>query len=489
MTPFRLSRRHRLSPLAVVDRLPGERGAFQLELAWDGQRVLVCRAEDVVRIFSEDLREWTDAFPTLADAIRGLPARELALEAFVCAFDGPRPSFERLQAHVAGRARPRLMLAASDLTWLDGEDLRTQSPFARRAAMIRLLAKAREPIALSGVLEGDVPTLLATARTLGAPGLVARGREGSFLVTDAPVERRPLSTPPVVTNESKVLYPRDRITKREVVDYYRGVAPVLLPLMKDRPVVGQRWPDGIDAFTWYQHRLPPKAPDYLRSVLVAPGERRFVVDDEHGLLWMVNQAALTFHGWMSRVPHLAEPDWLMLDLDPPEGTPFDEVVAVALAARKLLEMLELPSVPKTSGQKGLHVLVPLAPGHALEHVHAFGQRLATILAQALPEKVTLETQRELRRGRLYLDYVQKFAGKSLVLPYSLRAVDGAPVSTPLRWEEVKPGLDPRAFTLRTMRARLDAVGDLAAPLLEGETRLKDVGELRAIPTPRGRSRS
>lgn len=472
VTPFQLSRRHRLAPLVPLERLAGARAETLVELAWNGQRVLFCRVGDVVRVFSEDLREWTDSFPTLVEAVRRLPARELALEGFVCAFDGARPSFERLRAHIAGRARPRLLFAASDLTHLDGADLRASSPLDRRAALTRLLAQAKEPLALSGALEGDLDSLVTRARALGAPGLVVRTDAGVFSVLLEGASREHLSPPPIVTNADKVLYPRDGFTKQTIVDYYRDVAPVLLPYMKDRPVVGQRWPDGIDDFTWYQHRLPPKAPDYLRSVPVAPRERRFVIDDVDGLLWMVNQAVLTFHGWQSRVPHLDSPDWLLLDLDPAEGTPYDEVVAVALAVQKLLELLELPSVPKTSGKKGLHVLVPLAPGHGLEEVNEVARRIATVLARTLPDRITLETQRERRGGRVYLDHLQKFVGKSLVLPYSLRAADGATVSTPLRWSEVKPGLDPRAFTLRTLRARLDAVGDLALPLLQGTTRLR-----------------
>jgi bifunctional non-homologous end joining protein LigD len=469
MTPFRLSRLHRLAPWQRTARLPVD---AIVELAWDGLRVMACRVDGVVRLFSEDLREWTEAFPALVTALRALPTKRFVLEGFVCAFDGARPSFERLQAHVAGRARPRLMLACSDLWHHAGDDLREEPPRARRDAMARMLRDAREPLALSG--EGTVESLRAMAATLGAPGVLGRATNGLFLLANDAWTKQPLSPPAAVTNADKVMYPRDGLSKRDAFAYYRDIAPVLLPYLRDRPVVAQRWPDGIDEFTWYQHRLPPKAPDYLRSIAIAPRERRFVIDDVEGLLWMVNQAALTFHGWMSRTGALGEPDWLMLDLDPPEGMSFDGVVAVARAVHTLLELLHLPSVPKTSGQKGLHVLVPLAKGHGAPAVHAFAEKLATAVARTLPGQVTLEQAREARRGRIYLDYVQGFAGKSLVLPYSLRAADRAPVSTPLGWDEVRPGLDPRAFTLRTIRHRLDRLGDLAAPLLSSGVELDRV---------------
>ncbi len=452
-----------------VERLP--EGSLT-ELAWDGLRVMACRVGEVVRLFSEDQREWTDAFPAVVTALRALSTSSFALEGFVCAFDKARPSFERLQAHVAGRARPRLMFACSDLSHHAGDDLRAESPRTRRDAMARMLRDAREPLALSG--EGTMESLSAMAAALGAPGVIGRATEGLFLLPNDAWAKLPLSPPAAVTNADKVMYPRDALTKRDLFAYYRDVSSILLPYLRDRPVVAQRWPDGIDQFTWYQHRLPPKAPDYLRSIAIAPRERRFVIDDVEGLLWMVNQAALTFHGWMSRTEALGEPDWLMLDLDPPEGTPFDAVVVVARAVRTMLELLNLPSVPKTSGQKGLHVLVPLAKGHRAPAVQTFAEKLATAVARTLPGQVTLEQAREARRGRIYLDYLQGFAGKSLVLPYSLRAVDGAPVSTPLRWDEVRPGLDPRAFTLRTLRDRLDRFGDLAAPLLSNGVELDRV---------------
>ncbi len=191
------------------------------------------------------------------------------------------------------------------------------------------------------------------------------------------------------------------------------------------------------------------------------------IRNRHALLWLVNQAALTFHSWASRVETLGQPDWVVLDLDPGERTTWEETIAVACALRRLLELLELESVIKTSGQKGLHVLVPLAPGHTPEQAHLFAQRAATMLARLLPHAVTLEPERDKRGGRLYLDRQQRFVGKSLASSCSLRAKDGAPVSTPLAWSEVTPRLDPRAFTIRTLPRRLETVGDLAALLLRG----------------------
>lgn len=164
--------------------------------------------------------------------------------------------------------------------------------------------------------------------------------------------------------------------------------------------------------------MPPRAPDYLRAVWIE-GNRRVVIETREGLAWMVNQAALTFHGWASRTRSLASPDWVIFDLDPGASTRFATVIDVALAIRKLLEMLELPSVVKTSGQKGLHVLVPIAPGRTAAQAHELAMRMSMLVARLYPADVSLDAQPEPRRGRLYLDHLQSFSGKSLVLPYAL----------------------------------------------------------------------
>ena len=162
----------------------------------------------------------------------------------------------------------------------------------------------------------------------------------------------------------------------------------------------------------------------------------------------------------------------MLDLDPGDRTTWwAETIEVALAIRRVLELLELPSVVKTSGQRGLHVLVPLAPGHTFAQAEAFGRGIADLLGKLLPDKVTIENEKDKRRGRLLLDHKQ-FVAKTLVVPYSLRAVDRAPVSTPIAWDEVSQALAPGDHTLRSVRARLDARGDLAAPLRAGTARLE-----------------
>ncbi len=488
LSAWTLSRRFHLAPPPAAGT-PNEDD--RLELAWDGHRLLACRAGDDVRLFSTDFREWTKSFPGITNAIRKLATvRDVVLDGFVCALDEQgHPSFDALRAYVAKPKGGRIVFAVCDVVLKNDADLSPRPLSERMAALTEVLAGARDPLVRSEALEGAADAILESLATMNVRGIVARSLDGNYsaaatcVPTREPIVwERSLSAAPAVTNADKVLFPRDGITKADIAAYYDDVAPLMLAVMRDRPVVCQRWPDGIDDFTWFQHRLPPRAPDYIRSVATdsAPRgkvardqwrDRRILIETREALGWMVNQAALTYHGWSSRASSLEEPDWVILDLDPGEKTKWGTVIDVALAIRKLLEMLELPSVVKTSGKKGLHVLVPIAPGHNATQTHELALGIASLVARLYPNEVSLDAQDEPRQGRLYLDFLQNFSGKTLVLPYSLRAVDGAPASTPIAWSEVTHSLDPHAFTLRTLRGRLDRVGDLAGPLLCGTVKL------------------
>ncbi|HET9989326.1 MAG TPA: non-homologous end-joining DNA ligase [Kofleriaceae bacterium] len=447
-----------------------------VEPAWDGHRVLATRTGTETRLAAIDFRDWTATFPQIARALGRLASAKLAIDGVVCVLDERgAPSFERLRSAVAKTTHvTSAVLICWDLLWDGDDDLRGRPLAERRARLATLLAGAPQPLMPSEALPETVERVLAAAQQLGLRGVVARSTAGDYTAAwhahaagAEPVDfRRSLSPPPPLSNADKVLYPRDGLCKRDLAGYYRDVAPVMLPYLLDRPIVVQRWPDGIDEFDWYQHRMPPRAPDYLRAAWV-DGVRRIVIENGDALLWMVNQAGLTYHAFGSRLAAIAEPDWAMIDLDPGDRSSwFAELIEVALAVRRTLELLELPSVVKTSGQRGLHILVPLAPGHTFDDAEALGRGIATLLVKLLPDKVTLENEKDRRGGKLLVDHKQ-FMAKTLVAPYSLRAADGATVSTPIAWSEVSRALDPKQFTLRTVRARLDKHGDLAAPLVGG----------------------
>jgi bifunctional non-homologous end joining protein LigD len=211
---------------------------------------------------------------------------------------------------------------------------------------------------------------------------------------------------------------------------------------------------------------------------------RVVADNVETLQWLANLAALTLHQWASHAPlagatqeevehALARPDYFVIDLDPGDG-PWAHLVEVAYAVRTLLDALELESVVKTSGKRGLHVVVPIARGPSHEQATAFAEQMARAVAKVLPKIATVERMKDKRGGKLYVDYGQNGEGRTIVAPYTLRALDHAPVSTPIAWSEVSEKLDPRGFTLRNVIGRVEKLGDLFAPVLKGKAMLPGV---------------
>ncbi|RKH64996.1 DNA ligase D [Corallococcus llansteffanensis] len=277
-----------------------------------------------------------------------------------------------------------------------------------------------------------------------------------------------------LTHGDRVLFPETGLTKEDVFDYYREVAPLLVPVLADRPLSHQQWPAGIAAPGFFRHELSG-IPAWMPTLTVRHEDktlRHVNVKDASALLWLANQSAFTLHMWLSHAPRLAQPDFVVFDLDPGTGG-WKDVVKVARRLHARLDALGLKSFPKTSGKRGLHVLVPLAPGHTYARTQAFANARAAELEEALGDIATTERSIDQRGGRLYLDAMQNARGKTVVAPYSLRAVEGAPFSAPLDWSEVDGRLDPHRFRLKTLKKRLDAVGDLFAPALRTKQTLPE----------------
>jgi bifunctional non-homologous end joining protein LigD len=257
-----------------------------------------------------------------------------------------------------------------------------------------------------------------------------------------------------VTNADKVFWPDQGLTKGDLVAYYRAVAPWLLPYLADRPLVLTRYPDGIDGKSFYQKDAPVYAPDWIRlETLWSEGSERdiryFVIENEEGLAYIANMAAIPLHIWSSRVQSLQHPDWCILDLDP-KGAPFKDVVKVARAIHTLCERVELPNLVKTSGSTGLHVLIPLGARYTHEQSRAMAELLANCVVKQLPEIATVERHLDARDGKVYVDYLQNGHGRLLVAPYSVRPVARATVSMPLTWAQVSSRLDMFKYDLRAV---------------------------------------
>jgi bifunctional non-homologous end joining protein LigD len=277
-----------------------------------------------------------------------------------------------------------------------------------------------------------------------------------------------------VTNLAKPFWPALKLTKGDLLRYYAEVAPLILPAVADRPLVMKRFPNGVGGMAFYQQRSrQEKPPAGVRVEELPPGldpideddARRFIGGSLITLLYMTQIAAISQDPWFSRVASPLDADYVALDLDPGDLTPFSRVLDVARWIRDELASLEVPAVPKTSGSSGLHIYIPLPPHTSYESGLLFCQIVATVISARHPKVATVERAVKARgRGTVYVDYLQNIQGKTLATAYSARASDFAGVSTPLRWEELDTRLDPRDFTIVTAPARFREVGDLWARL-------------------------
>jgi bifunctional non-homologous end joining protein LigD len=281
------------------------------------------------------------------------------------------------------------------------------------------------------------------------------------------------------SNLDKPFWPELGITKGDLIAYYRDVAEVLVPHLRGRPFTMKRYPDGWQGKNFFQKNAPSHMPDWIERApfpaSTRDGERKIieyaVVNDDLSLLWMANMGCIDLHTWASRVDRPERPDWVMFDLDPSEGAGFGEVIEVAQLVKQTLDLLELESYPKTSGSRGMHVLVPIARRHSFDDVREFAGIVAGALARAHPRLATTEWAKEKRRGVL-VDANQNGPGRTNAAVYSVRPRAGATVSTPLRWNEVVSGLDPTAFTMDVVLDRVARHGDLFAGALTGKQSLK-----------------
>ncbi|MDQ3162700.1 MAG: non-homologous end-joining DNA ligase [Actinomycetota bacterium] len=276
-----------------------------------------------------------------------------------------------------------------------------------------------------------------------------------------------------LSSADRVLFPKSGITKGELFDYYGRVAPILVPHLRDRPFTMKRWREGIVGGSFFQKQAPKGIPDWIptRRFTTHPregGSREVdfpLVNSREAILWMVQMHCIDLNAWYSRVDKPARPDFVLFDLDPPDGE-FPLAVRAAHLVREALEELELRSYVKTSGADGIHVLVPIARRHGYDETHRFAELVSKRLAENNPGVITTEWLKRKRVGVL-LDYHQNGAGKTIASVYSVRPKEGAPVSTPLRWDELTPELQPKQFTMAAALRRAEEHGDLFEPVLRG----------------------
>jgi len=331
-------------------------------------------------------------------------------------------------------------------------------------------------------LRSDVDPTECTGQEIAATAKEAQRRAEKAAHSDAPAEVTAVAkarTPAVLridghdiklTNLEKVLFPEDGYTKADLITYYTEVSPYLIPVIRDRPLTLKPFPDGISGMSFYQKDKPEFTPRWIKSWTDHAADREGGIDyvlgnDIATLIWMANYTAIEIHPWLSRIDKPDNPDFAMIDLDPATGATWAEVKEAALIVRDVLHGLDLEGFPKTTGSRGIHILVPIARRYSFEESRGFVEQIGKVAREKAPKLVTLTFAKKERRG-IYVDYLQNVRGKTTAGPYSVRPIRRAPVSAPLRWEEIAALGRPDAFTIANMPDRLAKVGDLLAPALK-----------------------
>ncbi len=308
-------------------------------------------------------------------------------------------------------------------------------------------------------------TAVAAATPAELAALETLGRDGAWSVAGHELQ---------LTNLDKVLFPADgsaaALTKRDLIRYYVSIGPTLVPYLADRGLTLQRFPDGIGKPGFWQKDLPRHAPSWMArwSYSGQEGDKTYVVVDRVATLaWLAQEAAVELHPWTSRIDAPHRPTHALIDIDPGTETTFEEVLVLARLYRTALAHLGVNGLPKVTGKRGVQIWIPVTTIYTFEQTRAWVESISRAIGQMVPELVSWEWSKRDRGGRARLDYTQNAVNKTLVAPYSARPFPGAPVSAPIRWEELDdPSLAPDRWTMQTMPQRLAELGDLFAPALD-----------------------
>jgi bifunctional non-homologous end joining protein LigD len=291
-----------------------------------------------------------------------------------------------------------------------------------------------------------------------------------------------------VTNLDKVFFPQSGLTKGDLIRHYVELAEYILPNVGRRPMQMLRYPHGVDGDFFYQKRVPNPHPDWLETVhIVFPGSGRTadfpVMTNAAGLAWIANLGCIDLHTWHCRVDDVERPDYMLIDLDPSEGNPWSHVREIAVVVKEVMDELELPSYPKTSGATGLHILCPIRPELRFPEVRRFAKALAQEVERRIgDQEVATTTWKVADRRGVFVDFGQNSRDRTIASAYSIRPVQDARASAPLAWDEV-PSVEPEAFTLQTMPARMKKVGDLTAEMWRRKVSLASRFERLGLEAP------
>ncbi len=364
----------------------------------------------------------------------------------------------------------------ADVLFLDGKDLRDLSLSLRLTALAGLKFPAGVALMPQFKKMKDVDAAEVAAKNPNSPyrpGLSRywlRFKTGKAALGTKPSPTAVTEDRPLITHPDKMFWPKEKITKGDLAAYYESVADYILPHLKDRPQSMHRQPDGIKNEGFFHKDQQGYLPKQIETVKVFSGSsdktiNYAMIQDKWSLLYLINLGCIELNPWLSRTKDLEKPDLVVIDLDPDDSNTFKQVIEVAKEVKRVLDKVGATSYCKTSGASGLHICIPTAGRYGFDLGREFAEHICRVVHAALPKFTSVERNPQRRRGKIYLDFLQNRRGQTLAAPYCVRPRPGATVSTPLEWSEVKPGLDPKDFTIANTPKRLAKKGDLWKPLL------------------------
>ncbi|HJS73768.1 MAG TPA: non-homologous end-joining DNA ligase [Vicinamibacteria bacterium] len=472
-------------PMRIGDeRTPFSDPAWVFELEFEGRRAGLRKEGQSIRLLGKHGADLSDRAPEISKDALELRAENALVDGVLVAVDSAqRPSREKLEARLAGTSSDPLVFYAFDQLYYEEWDLRAL-PLLDRKEILQTLVPKLPRILYVDHVNGRGEEFHSVTAAAGLPAVI--GKLGSSAYVSGPssdwcrVPAEARSEPQArdlgdalrsrqkegrkiqLSNLNKVFWPEEGYTKGDLLRYYDSVAGTLLPYLHERPVHMLRYPDGIEGKSFYQKDAPDHTPDWVITERIeSDGEaiRYIICNDRDTLIWMVNLASIDLHPWFSRRTSRDNPDWVVFDLDAKKA-PFGDVIKIARAVGKVLRGIGLRPYLKTSGATGLHVFVPVKPGYTYDQTGTFCEAIATHVASEHRDIATVERVVSRRGSRVYVDFGQNRKGQTVVPAYVVRPRPGAPVSTPLEWDELETDLDPVRFTIKTMPARLARLGDL-----------------------------
>jgi bifunctional non-homologous end joining protein LigD len=486
---------------------PFDEAGWIFEIKFEGYRTIAEVKDGQARLRPQKASSAKDQFAAIVSALERF-GHDVVLDGELVVLDARgKPDFQLLQTYPKDGGR--LVYYVFDLLYIDGQDLR-KLLLRRRKELLKTIVRGNAAVVYSDHVEEKGRAFSKSAAEQGLKAIIGKradstyeagrrsrdwvsiptsGRRGRPL---SPVQRarkmhstfaageggrregmprlrlKKEAVPFGLTNLDKVFFPEDGYTKGDVIAYYQHVAAFMLPHLRDRPISMNRHPNGIHGQSFFQKDVTDRPPPNFVETIDLPTEgshrdrgtiRYMLCQNDATLLYLAQLGCIEINCWNSRVGHVNQPDYLVIDLDPID-VPFPQVVETAQAVRKLLDKGRTECFCKTSGKRGLHIYVPLAAAYEYEQVRGFGEIIARLVNLRLPSFTSLNRDPARRQGRVYLDFLQNSRGQTMAAAYSVRPVPGAMVSTPLAWQEVNKNLDPARFTIHTVLPRLEKIGDI-----------------------------